>query len=270
MVEGGAGLSSRARVATAGTKSRSKSHAAKRSGSEPVPSSHWGLALRRVLFSPGDGFKRALRLSRGKDSSRAGAMLIPTLAAFGGAYLMLLFLKVRGLIGFEGVTAAEFRWGVFALALTVGAVVGVIAHFLFGALARPLVARSGKRCESRDLRTIWGVAVFPIALFFVLIVGLDIVIGGRDVYLASMDGDTLITGWAAGSLVLTVCAAAWSIYLFVRGLGVAGDMRPSRSFATILVALICLIVSAPVAIGLVTGVVTLVGFTADLIQAVTK
>ena len=196
--------------------------------------------------------------------------MIPTLAAFGGAFLMLLFLKVRGLIGFEGVTAEEFKWGVYALSLAAGAFVGVIAHYLFGALARPLVEKNGKRCESRDLRTIWGVSVFPIALCFVLIVGLDILIGGRDVYLASMDGDSLIAGWAAGSLVLTACAAAWSIYLFVRGLGVAGEMRPSRSFASVLVALICLIVSAPVAIGLVAGVVTLAEFSADLIRTMTK
>lgn len=270
MVEGGAGLSSRARVATARTKARSKSHATPRSGSKSGAASQWGLALRTVLVSPGDGFKRSLRLSRGTESSRASSILMPLLAAFGGAYLMLLFLKIRGLIGFEGVRPDEFKWGVFSLALIVGALAGVIGHFLFGALARPLVAKSGRRAQARDLRTVWGVSDVPLALTFGFLLVLDVLIGGRDVYLDARGGDSLLTGWSAGSLVLAVCVAAWSLALFVKGLGIAGEMKPSRSFATLVVAWVCGAVSALLAFALVAGLVTVVGLGVDLVQALTK
>ena len=195
---------------------------------------------------------------------------MPLLAVFGGAYLMLLFLKIRGIIGFEGVRPDEFKWGVFSLALIVGGLAGVIAHYVFGALARPLVAKSGKRAEARDLRTIWGVSGFPIALTFGFLLLLDVLIGGRDVYLSSREGDSLLTGWSAGSLVLAVCIAGWSGLLFVKGLGIAGEMRPSRSFATILVACVCLLLATPIAFALVAGLVTLVGLGVDLVQALTK
>ena len=195
---------------------------------------------------------------------------MPVLAAFGGAYLMLLFLKIRGVIGFEGVGPEEFKWGVFSLALIVGGLAGVIAHFLFGAIARPLVVKSGRSAEARDLRTVWGVSDVPLALMFAFLLALDVLIGGRDVYLDARGGDSLLTGWSTGSLVLAIGVAIWSLALFIKGLGVAGEMKPSRSLATLVVAWVCGAISALLAFALVAGFVTLIGLGVDLVQALTK
>lgn len=197
-------------------------------------------------------------------------MLMPLLAALGGAFLTLLFLKVRGVIGFEGITPSEFRWRDFSLVLVAGALAGIIGHYLFGWLAQALVARDGKRASARDLRTVWGVAGVPVALAFVLFLVLDVLIGGRDVYLTPREGDSLVMGWAIGSLVLALGAAAWSFLLFLKGIGITGEMRPSRSTAVVVVSGIALGVAAPLALLVVVGILSLGQFLIDLVQAVAK
>ena len=191
------------------------------------------------------------------------------LAALGGAFLVLMSLKVRGLTGLRAAPLNEFRWGVFALALVVGAVTGVVGHLVFGVFGAPLVSRFGHRCEARDLRTIWAVAGFPVAIGFCVLVILDVLIGGREAY-SSLEDDALITGWAAGSLALGVSLAIWSLYLFAKGLGVAAGLGVPRRIMVMLVAAVCLVIAAPIAFYVLVGVGTLAGLLVDVVQAVKK
>lgn len=192
------------------------------------------------------------------------------LAGLGGAHLLLIFLKVRGLTGFRPVSPAETEWwGGLGLALFAAAVAGVIGHLLFAFVATPLVARLGKPCERPDLRTIWGLAGFPAAAGFVLLVVLDILIAGREAY-SSIEDDSLVTAWAAGSLAIAVSLGIWSLYLFVQGLRVAADVRPPRSIMVLLVAVLSLAIASVLAVFAVMGVVSLVGLLVNVVQAVIK
>ena len=236
----------------------------------PAPSAHWGSALRSILTSPRRGFARAIRLSRSGDGGRARAVLVTLLAALGAAHILLVFLKVRGLTGFRPISPEETQWwGGLGLAILAAAVAGVVAHLLFGVVARPIVARLGTRSEGRELRTIWGLASFPAAAGFVLLVVLDVFIAGREAY-SSVEGDSLVTGWAAGSLAIALSLGIWSLYLFVQGLRVAADVRPSRSIMVLLVAVLCVAVAAFLGTLVVVGVVSLIGLLVNVVQAVNK
>jgi hypothetical protein len=131
------------------------------------------------------------------------------------------------------------------------------------------VSRIGKSSEPRDLRTIWGLAAFPAAAGFILIVLLDIVIAGREAY-TKVEGSSLVTGWSAGSLAIGLSLGVWSLYLFVQGLRVAAEVPPSRSIMVVLVGLLCLMVGAVLGGFAVVGLVSLGGLLWNVIQAVNK
>jgi hypothetical protein len=233
------------------------------------PPAHWGRALRTILISPRNGFAKALRLSRSDEGRGGRKVLVPILSALGGAYLLLMFLKVRGLTGFRDITPSEFDWAPFTLALVVAALSGVLAHYLFGFAATPAASRLGRRCEPQDLRTVWGLAGFPVAVAFLLLLVLDIAIAGREAY-SSVEDNSLITGWSAGSLTVGLSLGLWSLYLFVKGLAVAAQTRISRSLLLVVVATLCLAIAAYVATRVVYGIGMATGLIVDLIQAVSK
>ena len=197
-------------------------------------------------------------------------MLVTVLAALGVAHLLLVFLKVRGLTGFRAVSAEDTQWwGGLGLAVLAAAIGGVLAHLLFGVVAPSLVARLGKRAEGRELRTIWGLSSFPAAAGFLLLVVLDVLIAGREAY-SALEGDSLVRGWAAGSLALALSLGFWSLYLFVVGLRVAADVRPAASIMVVLVAAFCVAIAAVVGTLIVVGVVSLIGLLVNVIEAVKK
>lgn len=210
-----------------------------------------------------------MRLSRSDEGRGGRRVLVPALSALGGAYLLLMFLKIRGLTGFREVTPAEFDWSAFGLALAVAALSGVLAQFLFGFAGAPATSRLGSRCKPQDLRTVWSLAGFPVAVGFLLLVVLDIAIAGRQAY-SSVEGDALVTGWATGSLTVGLILGVWSLYLFAQGLGVAAEMRFSRSLLFVVVGSLCLAVAAPVATFVIYGMGMLTGLIVDLIQAVSR
>ena len=183
--------------------------------------------------------------------------------------MLLVFLKIRGLTGFRAVAPEDFRWGVFAAALAVGALGGVIGHYLFGAVGSPLAGRIGRRVPPQDLRIIWGVAAVPVAVGFVVLVAFDVLLAGPEAY-SEVAGDTLVTGWTAGSLALAVAIAGWSLYLFAQGVAVATGIGRGQSIMVMMLAGACLLFAAPAALLLVIGVVTLVGLVVDMVQAVSK
>lgn len=235
-----------------------------------APPAHWGSALRSILTSPRKGFARALRLSRNDGGGRAGSILALLLSGLGGAYLLLMFLKIRGLLGFLEVSPQDAQWwSGLVLSVIAATVMGIVGHFLFGVAARPLVARIGKRCAARELRTVWGLSSFPAAAGFGVLLILDLLIAGREAY-SSVEGDSLVTGWSVGSLVIGLSLGVWSLYLFVQGLEVAADVRPSRSIMVLLVAVLCLTFAAAFGIVVMIGLVSLVGLLVNIVQAVNK
>ena len=255
MVEGGARLSSR--VSTA---------AAPKVSDRRVPAALWGRVIRTVLFSPRHGFGRALELGKtGGGWPRVALFSLP--AALAGAFSLLIFLKFRGLIGYKEISSDLFRWDSFTGALAGAALTGVLAHLLFGVLARPLLARLGRRRPARDLWMIWALAGVPAALGLVLLLPLDILISGEQAY-AALSGDTLVTAWAAGSSALALGAAGWSMYLFARGLAVAAEIPLRRSIMVVVLAAFCFAVAAPLGVLLVIGVVELVGLLVQIVRAV--
>ena len=189
-------------------------------------------------------------------------------AALGGAFLLLVFLKARSLAGFP-LAPEDFRWDSFAAFLAIGALAAVLAHFLFPLGATPTLGRLGRRVAGRDLRLMWGVAAIPAATGFLLLVVVDILLAGREAY-SEISGDTLVTGWTAGSLALAVAIGAWSLYLFVQALALAAEIRPRRSIMVVLMAGISLLLAGPVAFFLIVGVVNVVGLLVEIFQAVSK
>lgn len=183
--------------------------------------------------------------------------------------MLVIFLKVRELIGFKEVTLSEFRWTWFTVFLAVGAVMGVIAHHLFAAVGSPVVGRLGKRCSGKDLRTVWAVASFPIVLGLVGLLSLDILIAGREAYSSPLR-DSASSGWAVGSTVFGISVLLWSFSLFVVGLRIVGGLRLRRALVVVVLAVLSLALSAPIAVGIVLGLGTLIGFAVDLVQALTK
>ncbi|MDQ4143576.1 MAG: hypothetical protein M3198_07510 [Actinomycetota bacterium] len=211
-----------------------------------------------------------LKLSRSGEGGRAGSVLPVLLSGLGGSYLVMMFLKLASLTGLNEVPRDyEPWWGGLFLLLLAAAAGGAIGHALFGAAAAPLTARLGKTCSSRDLRTVWGVASFPAALAFALILVLDLLIAGREAY-AGLDGDSMITGWAVASAVIGVSFGGWSLFLFVKGVEVAGGLAPSRAIIMVVVATLSLVPGALLGFVAVAGVTALVGVLIDLVQAVNK
>ncbi|MDQ4094766.1 MAG: hypothetical protein M3174_00955 [Actinomycetota bacterium] len=209
-------------------------------------------------------------MSRTGDGGRARSVLVTLLAALGAAHLLLLSFKVRGLSGFSPVAPDQANWwGLFGLTILVATLAGVIAHAIFALVARPLVARFGSGSERRDLRTVWGLANFPAAAGFLILVLFDVLIGGREAY-AGAEAGPLVTGWTAGSLAVGLSLGIWSFYLFVQGLRVAADVHGAGTIMVVVVAAISLAVAAALATAIVAGLISLIVLLVNVIEAVKK
>ncbi len=90
---------------------------------------------------------------------------------------------------------------------------------------------------------VWGMASFPVATGFVLILLCDVLLAGEEAY-TSDQTTSLATGWTVASMVLATSLAAWSIYLFGKGMAIVSGLRHSRSAAVVVFAGICLAIAA--------------------------
>jgi hypothetical protein len=187
-------------------------------------SAHLGLRLRKVLLNPDEGFEAMFAATERR--ARTGQSRVPEgvapylLSAVGGAAAMLLWLKIGGLLGARRVAPESFGWATFTTALVVGATVVVLAQLLWASVGSRFIG-ADEAVAGRDLRLVWGVAAFPQVLSLVLLLPLDLSIGGRASYATTRLGDSLALTWAAVSIALGVALAAWSLFLFVCGLRVA-------------------------------------------------
>ena len=205
-------------------------------------SARLGLTLRSVLLTPRDGFASALKAAerRSRAKHRPAEGLSPyVLAAIGGASLMVLWLKLGALLGLREISTTANLGTYIAASLVLGAVFGLVAQAVWG-LVGPRAMRSlQSEVAGRDLRLIWGASEFPHVFALVLLLPLDLAIVGTDSFTTAKLGDSLATAWAAFSIALGICIAIWSLFLFVRGLEVAGGIGVKRALIATLIGLAC-------------------------------
>jgi hypothetical protein len=202
-----------------------------------------GRRLRSVLATPGPGFEAIVSAARRRQ--RAGESLPEglspyVLAVVGGASLMIVWLKLGGLLGGREVDPTEFGYSELFFALVTGAVLALLGQAVYGVVA-PLAARLlGATLAPRDARIVWGVAAFPQVFTLFVLLPLDLLIVGPEIFATTRPGDSVATGWAAISVALCLLMAVWSLGLFVRGMQVVAKLNLLRAPAMVAVSASCL------------------------------
>lgn len=178
-------------------------------------SARLGATVRGVLVSPGSAFVPALR--RVEASAEGTSTYV--LAALGGAAGMLLWLKLRALVGFRALAPSDFTWGYFVASLAFAALVGVLAQLAWSFVGP---AAGGPDAGSpRSFRAVWAFSAFPQVPSLLLLAPLDVLVVGEKAFTASDAGDSVALAWLALSTALGVSLAVWSAYVFAKGTHVA-------------------------------------------------
>lgn len=221
-------------------------------------SARLGLTLRSVLVAPLAGFESAFNVAerRARVGRHPAEGFTPfVVAAFGGASLLILWLKVGGLLGLRDSSGSDFHWAYLGTALVLGALMSLIGQGLWGFAGRYSARVMGGTALARDLRTVWGASSFPHVFALLFLLPLDLVIVGPATFTTDRLTDPLGRAWAALSIALAVSFALWSGWLFVRGAQAATGFHGLRALVAATVALLCVV--AAVALPLV--VLTLAG-----------
>jgi hypothetical protein len=196
-------------------------------------SADFGATVRAVLLAPGSGFVPALK--RAETTSEGSSTYV--LAALGGAAAMVLWLKVRGLLGFRKFTAAEFDWGLFTGALALGAAVAVLAQVLWSfAAPRAGGADAG---SPRSFRAVWALSAFPQLVTLLVLLPLDVLFVGGRAFTTDSGGDSVTAAWIAISTALSVSLGVWSAYVFAQGVHAATRASAGVSATTALLGPVC-------------------------------
>lgn len=204
-------------------------------------SAHLGSTLRAVMLRPRDGFAQVLAVTeRRRDRSfRTPEGAAPSvLAALGGAALMSVWLKVGGALEVRAFASADFRWAYLFASLLIGAVIGVLSQLMWSVLAGLAARRFGRRVDQAELRTVWGVASFPLAFALFPLLLVDVAIVGPATFTTERLADPLSTGWAAISIAMGTALVVWWMYLLARGFSVVTGFNLPRSLPSLLVALL--------------------------------
>ena len=205
-------------------------------------SAHLGLTLRRVLLAPHDGFAAALKTAE----KRAGAGRRPAeglspyvLAAVGGAAASSLWLKVGGLAGLREVCTTQYLAVNITAALVLGAILGLLCQAVWALVGVPVVRGLRGETDRGSLRLVWGASAFPQVVALFILVPLDLLIVGTSTYTGASLEDPLSTGWAAFSIAIGISVAVWSLFLFIRGIEVAGGIGFWRAVVAAGTAVLC-------------------------------
>ncbi len=223
------------------------SRSAARTRPDTSPRSHasarLGLTLRSVLLAPGIGFSTALKTTerRARAGTRpAEGLSALVLGAVGGAALMGLWLKVGSLVGLRQACPGPRVALYVTMSFVMGALVGLIAQALWGALGPRAFGAFHVDVPGRDLRLVWGASALPQVFALVLLLPLDLAIVGTDTFTTAALDDPVSTGWAAFSIALGISLAVWSFALFVKGLRVATGTSLKRALVGTGIAACCL------------------------------
>ena len=221
--------------------------------------SRLGGTLRGVLVSPQNGWAAAFglvdeRKHLGVRSPEGAAPYV--LGAAGGAQLMLLWLKLGGLLNLRSVSSADFRWSYVVVAVIAAGFLAFIAQYVWGSIGRAVLKRIGSTADSSKLRFAWGGAALPQVFGLFVLLPLDLLLVGRELFTSERIVDTLPALWAALSVAFSVSLAAWSVFLFYKGIKAATAAPSSRAVVALLVAFGCLVL---VVGGFLLGAVALAG-----------
>ena len=170
------------------------------------------------------------------------------LAALGGVALMILWLKLGALLGVRDVARVEFEWSYLVVAAVAGALLALVGQFVWGLVGARIVGALGGETPARDLRIVWGASDFPQVIGLVLLLPLDLIIVGSDTFTSEKLGDSLATGWAALSIALSLSLAIWTIFIFLRGVQVAGSLSVLKAIVATVAGLLVLVVIAGAAV----------------------
>jgi hypothetical protein len=69
---------------------------------------------------------------------------------------------------------------------------------------------------------------------------LDLIIVGPEIFATTKPGDSVATGWASISIALGLLMAVWSISLFARGVQVVAHLGLLRAIGAVIAAATCL------------------------------
>ena len=210
---------------------------------------HLGTRLRSILISPKSGFRGAMRAG---VAERASASPLPAFLVFlGGAASLLVYLKLSGLMGLRELAVDDFKWSAFFPLLLLGALAGVGAYFLWARLG-PSVARNlGGKTSAERLRLAWSFADFPLATYLALILPLDLLLVGPEVFATEELDGTVAMVWGAVSVALALSAALWSAFLLWRGIEAATGVRGGKTFVMLVVGFGCYVAVAALLIILI-------------------
>ncbi|MGI8775053.1 MAG: hypothetical protein ACR2KQ_08605 [Actinomycetota bacterium] len=206
-------------------------------------SAHLGATLRSVLIAPSAGVHAALRSADRKervgDSPPEGYSPY-VLGALGGAAALLLWLKLSVLMGLRTDSAATYRWGFLVGAGIVGALLGLAAQFLWGAVAARWTKSLDSGVKAREARLVWGASAFPQVFALVLLLPLDLLVVGSSSFTSARPGDPVASAWAALSIALSLALATWSVLIFVKGIEVISGSKSLRLAGGFVLAVLCL------------------------------
>ena len=209
---------------------------------DPRGSARLGLTLRSVLLAPHDGFTSAFKTAerRARAGRRPAEGFAPyVLSTLGGAAATSLWLKVGALSGIREVCTDRYVGVNIAVALILGAILGLIAQAIWGGVGPSTVRSMRGEANRGSLRLVWGASAFPQVVAVVVLLPLDLLIVGTDAYSTGSVNDPVSTAWAAFSIAIGISLAVWSLFLFVRGIEVAGGIGFWKAVAATGVALAC-------------------------------
>lgn len=208
-------------------------------GSSPA---HLGATLRSVLVAPTAGFESALRAADRRErvgASPAEGIAPYLLSAAGGAMLFLLWLKVSALLGMRDGSALTYRWGFLVAAGFAGALFALAAQAVWSMVGGRLAGAVGSEAAPRNLRLVWGAALFPQMVALVLLLPFDLLIVGPSTFTNARPEDPVSAAWASLSVALGVAVTVWSLILLVKGIQAAARSTLGVAFMLTALAFAC-------------------------------
>jgi hypothetical protein len=216
-----------------------------------------GLILRSVLAHPRAGFEAAMQAERRRARTGAGPVGRASRVFFslaGGVAGMILWLKLAGMAELRDPAPRGYSWTLVVFALALGALVVPGAQLLWSVAAARVTALWGGEARPQDLRVTWGIAAFPQLVTVLVLLPLDLLVLGTDVFAARPLGDSLGTVWASVSIACALAIGVWSVLLLFSGVQVVTGLGRWRSFGILFLAAVSVAIVAGTCLLLVVSI----------------